>query len=409
MSIESDAVKKMDKIVATWYMDDPVLMYTWTLVEKVADKFVNTISIDTRSLPPQVRYNPNFINVLSHELLEVVMASEAFKLLLKHATSRFQNPKDACVMASQITVDEILKKNAAKIPEFREMFITAKQFDFPEDSYMEEYRRLLLNDPEKMDQMISAIFGDKEETDSPGNDGSSFSEFNDSKSALKEYMDPRNGNSDMWGPNEILDSDIQALVDSHKGSSQQWGKYSGTAIGAVVAANTPKISPREWLRRFQTSVASYMTYMTRMKPNRRFDLEQQGRRRKNITKILFAIDSSGSMSDNDLAEGFAVVNSACRQSVIHYMLWDCSIQLIEKNFKNAKKEFKVKGRGGTNPQAVLDYAEKNCYDGVVIYSDMYFDGNLRKPKSAKVLWMGTNKASKNPTSFGYFCTLDRKG
>ena len=86
MSIESDAVKKMEKIIATWYMDDPILMHTWTLVEKIADKFVNTISIDTRSLPPQIRYNPNFINVLSYELLEVVMASEAFKLLLKHAT-----------------------------------------------------------------------------------------------------------------------------------------------------------------------------------------------------------------------------------------------------------------------------------------------------------------------------------
>ena len=41
-------------------------------------------------------------------------------------------------------------------------------------------------------------------------------------------------------------------------------------------------------------------------------------------------------------------------------------------------------------------------------NDSSFDGDLRAPKKTKVLWLGTEKNSKNPTSFGYFATLEEK-
>ena len=185
------------------------------------------------------------------------------------------------------------------------------------------------------------------------------------------------------------------------------GKNSGDAISSIIAANTPKISVRDQMRRFNTSITSTIKLITRMKPHRKHDLDAPGRKKKNITKVLFALDYSGSMSDEDLSEGFSCVNSAVRYGEVHYLLWDTEIKYVEKKFKKAKSEFKVHGRGGTNPQEVLDFAEKEKYDGVIIFSDMIFSDDLKEPRNTKVLWLGTEKNSKKPVKFGYWATLER--
>lgn len=56
---------------------------------------------------------------------------------------------------------------------------------------------------------------------------------------------------------------------------------------------------------------------------------------------------------------------------------------------------------------VPDYAEKGNYDGVVIFSDMYFQDDLRQPKGTKVLWLGTHKSSPNTIPWGFHAKLDR--
>ena len=113
------------------------------------------------------------------------------------------------------------------------------------------------------------------------------------------------------------------------------------------------------------------------------------------------------MSDDDIAEGFAVINSTCRHAEIHYMLFDTQIKNIEKKMKRAKAAFKIAGRGGTDPDPVLKYVDEHKYDGLVVYSDMYFSANVPKPRKCKVLWLGTQKSSKAPVDWGYHANLNR--
>ncbi|MFK5282900.1 hypothetical protein ACI3PL_25370, partial [Lacticaseibacillus paracasei] len=79
--------------------------------EKVADPKQKTMGIDSTSLPPTIRYNPNFVNSLTDEVLEAIMASECFKLLLRHPTSRVKKPKKISALSSQVTVDQLIMKN----------------------------------------------------------------------------------------------------------------------------------------------------------------------------------------------------------------------------------------------------------------------------------------------------------
>jgi predicted metal-dependent peptidase len=411
------AQKRMDKIVANWYLDDFMMLGAWTLAEKIADPKQETLGIDSRCIPPAIRYNPNFINALTDEVLEAIMASECFKLLLKHPTSRLKNPREISALSSTVTVDQLIMKNLVNTDGIKGVIPLPKDFGLPPDSFYEEYFRLLMDKLDDTSSKMNKMFGppnggdgQNQSSDGEGNqegDNGGYADFSNMKDALKKHMDPRGGNSKNWADNDVLDAEVQNFVDNYKGSSKMWGKFSGDAMGQVVAANTPKISWKEIVRRFNTSVQTSKQVGTRMKPNRRFDLDAPGRRRVYTTKILFAIDASGSMSDDDIAEGFAVINSTCRHAEVHYMLFDTAIKNVEKKMKRAKTTFKISGRGGTDPDPVLAYVDEHKYDGLVVYSDMYFSSNQKKPRKCKVLWLGTQKTSKPPVDWGFHANLSR--
>ena len=411
---------RMDKIVANWYLDDYMMLGAWSFVEKVPSKSQKTMGIDTRQIPPVINYNPNFINACSDEVLEAMMASECLKLLLRHPTARIKTPKEVAGLSSQITVDQLIMKNLVNTDGLKGVIPMPSDYKLPNDSFYEEYFRQLMDRLEEVEKNVQKQFGqtpppqpgqngDSSNPDDkdPNTDSDGYSTFSSQKDAVKNYMDPRMGGTEGWGDNDLLDAEVENFVNNTKGSSKLWGKYSGDAMGQIVAANTPKISWKEVVRRFNTSVQTSKQVGTRMKPNRRFDLDAPGRRRVYTTKILFAVDASGSMSDEDVAEGFAVINSVCRHAEVHYMLFDTQIKNIETKLKRAQKTFKIGGRGGTDPGPVLKYVDEHRYDGLVVYSDMYFSSEQPKPRKTKVLWLGSAKGSPNTVSWGFHAKLDR--
>ena len=498
------ALARMETVIANWFISDYMMLSSWTMLEKRPSPHVTTLGLDTRTTPAILNYNPNFINAINDETLEMVMADQGLKILLRHATTRMKNPRDVAALSSSITVDQIILKDQA-IGEFKDIFLMPEQYGLERDKFYENYYRTLSEDldgtrskmekqfgksasekekeeleqelkkkqkeekKEKKDskekdseesgegeeqdgegegqesedgkpskdkkgkkgksgngetsedgepnpgegQESESVDGEGEEGGSSSGNGSGeskepdYKEFKNPHDAMKEHMDPRNDNNKNWGENEGLDAEVQNMVDEHKGSSQKWGKYAGNALAAIVAANTPKINYKEVIRRFNQSVTTSKQIATRMKPNRRFGLDAPGRRRVYTTKILFALDVSGSMSDEDIAEGFAVVNACCRHAEVHWMTFDTEIHDIATKIKKAQQMFKVTGRGGTDPSPVLAYADEHKYDGVIIYSDLDFYGGVKAPRKAKVMWLGTCKTAKNPTNFGYYAALDR--
>lgn len=432
----AEAQKKMEKVVSLWFGGshnggDAVLLGAWCMVDKVADPNQKTIGIDSRGTPPSIRYNPYFINSLSVEYLEAVMASEAFKILLKHPTTRLQKPKAISNMASQITINSCIMGSVVDQQIFSNA-LKANTFGFEEGQWLEFYfRQLLDNLPEslqtvsqKFSKEISENSGEKQKGQGQGGEGAEgeeqqgaqgnqgekseegFQKFKGPGDAMKEYFDPSSTSNQDWEKNDMMDADVTNMVNEKKGSTKEWGKFTGNAMEAIVAASTPKISYKDIIRRFHNSVVSTKQTPTRMRVNRRYDLAQPGNRRVYKSKLIFAVDCSGSMSDDDLKEGFAVINSVCKHSDITYMMFDTEIKCVEKKFKKAQKSFKVHGRGGTDFQQVIDYANKHKSDGLVIYTDGCASAPT-KPEHTKVLWLLTNAENKPPVEWGMRATLDR--
>ena len=433
------AKKRLDKIIVNWFVQEPMLLGTWTLVEKIADKNTETIGIDSRSHPPCIRYNPNFVNSLNDEVLEHVLANQCFKILLRHPTTRLKTPKEVSSLSSDITVNQMAMKNLPNVDGIFDVIPMPEKFHLEKNQWYEKYFRDLMDKLDDSTEQVNKMFGEKKQnnTENPssddgdsssgeqssegGEEGQSsgegdsqgsptdedgFMKAGTQKESLKKMMDPRGDTNKNWGENDVLDADVQNMVNERKGSSKMWGRFTADFMNDIVAANTPKISWKEIVRRFNTSVVTTSTISTRKKANRRFDLDAPGRRRIYTTKIIFAVDVSGSMSDEDLAEGFAVINSVCRHAEIEYVLFDTEIKLVEKKMKKAKDKFKIKGRGGTDFEMMCRYADKNKADGLIIYTDGYAPAP-NPPKSCKVLWLLTGKNNKPPVDWGFSAQLNR--
>lgn len=389
------AEKKMEKIILEWFMSEPMMLEAINMFEKIPSKDQHTIGIDTSSKPPVIKFNPNFINAISNERLECVMAIEGFKILLNHVTTRLCKPMELSGLASNITIAPFTIHKVLDDIDRESFYPNAQMFGLKPNRCFEEYFRVLMDRRDETQEKIKKIWGSMSQEEKEQalenatcicEEENDFMEFEDSQSAMKEYFDPNSTNSMDWGECDLLKSDINNVVDDYKHKSGQWGTIGRSMIDQILSARTPKISWKELLRRFNRSVISMRTYPSRMKLNRRYGLMFPGQRRDYDTEIIYAIDSSGSMCKDDLAEGFAVVNSMCGKAKITYLLFDTKITDIETDFKKAKDTFKVTGRGGTNFQEVIDYANTHKADGLIIFTD----GEApcpTQPLKTKVLWL----------------------
>ena len=382
-----------------WFGQDHVLFGTWHLLEKVPSKSISTVAISTKSKRVHLKYNPNFICSLSMERLELVLLSEVLKVLLRHPTTRLLNPPVVSNMASKVTINECLNRTPMKTinqknnAEVESLF---RSLELSHGKCFEEYFRNIIDEVPNKDTVdyLKNMFPLEDLKKSE----EGYSEFDSEEDAMKEYNNPFNGSTNEWTQNDDWDEAIKSHIELCSRSGKNFGNITGNLESDILAASKSQVNYKTLLASFANSIRKSETYRTRMKYNRRFGLESPGVRHRETSHILVAIDASLSMSDQRISEGYGVVNHLCRHSKLSYLIFDTEIKHIEKNFKKTKKVFKVYGRGGTCVQAVIDYAETQKIDGLIIFTDGYLE-KTTKPKKTKVLWLLTEDHPKD--AFGY--------
>ena len=132
-----------------------------------------------------------------------------------------------------------------------------------------------------------------------------------------------------------------------------------------------------------------------MRPNRRTGFDNMGSIRRFDTKVLVAVDVSGSISSSDLSYFYGVVNSAFRYgfTAVDVIQFDAGVRVVQ-TLKKVMRDVAVLGRGGTSFQEPIDYANENGYDGLVILTDGYapepiIPDNMR----CKLVWVCNDRSS----------------
>jgi predicted metal-dependent peptidase len=253
-----------------------------------------------------------------------------------------------------------------------------------------------------------------------GNEGDELTKEKSQQSTVdgnegdESHAKPTSGYTDLWEEDQFQARQITDIVKS----SSSWGSLPGDMIELIKKAAEGKIDYRAVLRMFRASIISQKRRLTRMRPSRRFGFEQMGSRYDFTTHLLIAIDTSGSVGSEDLGRYLNVITSFFKYGIqeIDVLMFDtrvCGKPLTLTDAKKSIKELNVKGRGGTNLQAPVDYAvEHPEYDGLIIITDGYAPCPNTERLRTKLLWVIDNESSyknihENLRKTGRVCLMER--
>jgi len=210
----------------------------------------------------------------------------------------------------------------------------------------------------------------------------------------QSILDEAAARSELWEEDEMRAQEINDIIEK----MNAWGSIPGNMVQQIQASTKARIDYRKIMQGFRASVLSNTMRLTRMRPNRRTGFQQMGSIRKFDTKLLVAVDVSGSISDSMLSHFYSVINKFFKYGIneIDCVQFDCELGEV-KSLRKASRTVEIFGRGGTSFQPVFDYlAEHNIYDGLIILTDGFAPHpNMDDSITAKILWVCENEKSYN--------------
>ena len=377
----------------------------------------------------RIEYNPTVIDTLQDNQLKDLLKVEMIRILLQHPYAR--QPLGCLPVMLQTASDMVIS------PAYNFSWVDlAKPEDYglPSGQYYEWYANRLneINRPTPLPLPCMEVSSYQQDEGGESQEGDASSEGNsdtneqqgedisapsvgqsdqsqDLQSASSETDGEDSGENDKGG-GESRDTDYTSLWEEDQfqarqitdlvQSTTQWGSLPGDMVELIKKAAEGKIDYRGALRTFRSSILSQKRRLTRMRPSRRFGFEQMGSHYDFTTRLLIAIDTSGSVGSEELGRYFRIITTFFKYGIqeIDVLMFDDEVQGEPITFTDAKKnkqEFKVAGRGGTNFQAPIDYVKENPnYDGLIIITDGYAPTPEVPPfLRTKLLWVIDNEPS----------------
>ncbi len=382
------ARERIRDVVEKWFLIEPLLFAVWTTHETAANPTLGTIRVSQG----QVEYNPAFIDALDRRELEQVLAFEAMRILLKHPYSRRPDNPECAYVASNLTLQEYLE-TSLPLPRARDVFGSS---DFDRQYFEFYYQKLA----ERSASSNCSGVVPSSETQAPSSNRSSCAltgqagkDGGQSPDPLNAYADSRvsgRENTADWGPDELRVEQINDRIRT-AAETDSWGSIPGRWKERILASARPRLSYRAVLRLFRASVLSVRRRLTRMRPNRRYGFQYLGSRYDLTTRLLFAVDVSGSMSSEDLSRGFSAINRFFKYGVetVDVIQFDTEIKGSPLALKRARRTVDVVGRGGTSFAPVIAYLDNHPgYDGALIFTDGYAPAPPRpQNRHTRLLWL----------------------
>lgn len=384
-------VRRIEKILERWFILEPPLFQVLCLHELVAE---DSITCPLRSGRRRLEYNPGLLSKMTDEALEEAMKLEAVRILLKHPYERY--PDGCCLVAaalgSNVTVGDNYRFNSFRV-QTPEDFKLEKGRNY--EWYAMKIQELLppaeeadgSGDPDRLSSPASSE-DDAESIRSGGSDSTGDGVHTD---RIGQGTRPLQDLAELWEEDAMMACQINSVIESTK----DWGTMPGNMQQMLKASLKAKIDWRKVLSGFRASILSSERKLTRMRPNRRTGFSSMGSIRRFNTRLLVAVDVSGSVSDKSVSDFYGVINSAFRYGFegVDVLQFDCGVQSVVTLTK-AVKNFAVNGRGGTSFQEPVDYAHENGYEGLVILTDGYAPApSVPEGMKTKILWVCVDRES----------------
>ena len=396
-----DAETRIRRMTEGWFITEPLLFSTFLTHRVTRNDHIATL----RTGDGRIEYHPRFIDALDDETLGELLKLEAVRIVLKHPYSRRPPIGEVAYLASNITLKEHLR-TSLPLPSAAEVFGD----DALSGQYYELYCDRLLQQqtyssrPQRGEgEAESDAEGQGGDADADGEMATSqggSSEPGDGEEArgAEDHFDAQSGSerTQLWQEDSLVREQIDDVIREAE-SSQSWGSLPGKLVVRILATLKPRLDYRRLLRSFGTSILASRRELTRLKPSRRYGFDYMGSRHALRTRLLVAVDVSGSINDVELQHAYSVINRLFQYGMesIDTLQFDTELKGPVNTFSKKRFKVEIKGRGGTDFRPVLAFIDEHRnYDGLIIVTDGCA-GIPPRPKNrrTRVLWLFTHEST----------------
>ena len=369
-------------------------------------KWCATSVTDARSL----YYNPEYIDKLSLEQTQFVLAREALHCALSHFARRQHRIKTRWDVACEYSINPVLVKDGLPPPPAT-IVIAAYEGMTAEEIYP------FIEDDDSDDQDAENSKSGQDSDPSKGGSQKGDEQREGGEGQTPQNKDPRSGGDsqseqqeELQGtrgaaqPEPLSASELDALSTQWQQrmagaalQAQQAGKLGGAMARLVGELLQPKLPWRMLLARYMTQLARDDYSYAR--PSRREGEMIMPSLRSSQANIMVVLDTSGSVTNEELNEFLAEINTLKAQLRASITLHACDTELSKDGpwFFEAWEEFKLPkefhGGGGTDFRPIFDWIKLH---GISPDMLLYFtDAKGEFPAiehSYPVIWLVKGKA-----------------
>ena len=372
----SDILARASK---TLILDEPFYGLFLIGLNKKMSKNIPTAGVSKNGIGVQLSINPNFFNDLSEKHRIGLLKHELLHVSFGHLVMRdlYTNHK-LFNIAADLEINQYIDNDY--LPEGGITMETFPELDLPERAGTKKYYELLEEAQQKgncpsLESLLSQMDGDSQYCHK------TWEEFDELSEADKKL--------------------VQKQVEHQlKETAEQTEKRRGNIPGELADllerlrhVEPAKFDWKGYLRRFIGNSSVSYTKKLRRKYNKRYN-DNPGLKIKFKNNILIGVDTSGSVSNSELKE---FMNELVHMHKTGHKITvaQCDTQINSVEEFNPRKDWEIKGRGGTCFQPVIDlYNEKKGSYTALIYLT---DGEAYTPDNCphNTLWVHSSRCEIN--------------
>ena len=395
----------LSHIVEEWFLTEPLMFSAWCTHELVEN---TKMSVPMRTGKLRIEYNSDILKKWPEKRIAERLRYEVIRILLGHPYQRqpYKAKKGTLGVASDITLtDNYHKISSVKLPEglrydrglcFEEYYAIAEAFldknlqspQYEIEGIVDDGGGAASEDADSEGASGTGEITPQGEADDIEDEGEKI-DGDEEQEELQRIVDDAAEEADLWEEDQLAAEQVKETVRRAQ-RSKQWGSLSGGLKDEIEATTIVRIDYRTILSGFRASVLCSKRRLTRMIPSRRYGFQYMGSKRDFATRLLVAIDVSGSVDDRQVAQALSIINRFFKYGVenVDVIQFDVDIHGDVLPMKKAKKSIKIEGRGGTDFQAAINYFLSNKYDGLIMITDGYAaEPKLPKSFYGNILWM----------------------
>lgn len=360
----------LDRAVKTLLIREPFYgLFLLNLNRYYGDR-CDTACVCRNGINTELCINKKFWDTLSDDEQLAILRHELGHILFKHITSsEYFGDHDKFNIAADCEVNSyipVLQKDPYCYP---------AHWNLENNKGTKFYYENLPDEPDQPNDSSEGNNGDSSNSYDPNDSHASWKDFQDLSDTEKQLIE-----------NQI---DYQA-----KNTAETCQKMIGSVPGELkeYLDSLFKIKPQifNWKAYFRRVIGNLITselYLTKMRPSRRFP-DSRGVKFKRKPHVLVGVDTSGSISDEELEDFFSEIYYLWKSGVkVTIAQIDTKIEHIEEY--NGKFNKEIYGRGGTEFTDLINYynERKKDFSTLVIFTDGYVSLNL--PPFRNGVWVIT--------------------